>query len=370
MKILSFHPFSLYANGGGSRILRRLYEGREDKVTSLVVESSSANPASGPVKEVVVYATPTIKPWARWKLRNLLTRWRIGFFKPYTIRKIQNAAIKIEYDVLHVINHYTFSAALCHKPFTDGKQLWVSFHDHYDEIKSPVEDTRKLWLQANRRLVISNELGNKYKEEFGDYPFEIVTDGVKDNELTVSSNGTNSPAVVYFAGLLHITYLPLFETLANALDALTRRGYSFKLILRGTQNLNFLQGRSFVTEYRPMTLNNSDLKAELDAADILYLPIKFTNPHFYLYSLSTKMVGYLAAPGAILYHGPADSAANHLLTQTEAAVSFKSIDIEEMTDCIIQLLATRQQLSANAKILAKNRFEMSAMQNRFWQSAG
>lgn len=369
MKMLSLHPFSLYANGGGSRILRRLYEGREADVTSLVVEASGTGPAKGLIKEVVVFAGPTIKPWARWKLRNLLTWLRVGIFKRYTIGKIRQAALKADYDVLHVVNHYTFSAALCDEKFIKGKQLWASFHDHYNEIKSPVDDTRALWERADRRLVISDELGQKYQQEFGNKQYEIITDGVKDEEMNLSEKPVGDPITIYFAGLLHITYLPLFKALADALDILTKQGQSFKLVLRGTQNLDFLQSRSFITEYRPMTLNNAELKNELDVADILYLPIKFTNPYFYLYSLSTKMVGYLAAPGVILYHGPGDSAACSLLIKADAAVTCISINVDELLGDIEHALRDSHGLSANAKQLAQKRFKLADIQKRFWQGA-
>ena len=47
MKILSFHLFSLYSNGGGSRILRRLYQGRESQVISFVVNDGRETVKSG-----------------------------------------------------------------------------------------------------------------------------------------------------------------------------------------------------------------------------------------------------------------------------------------------------------------------------------
>ncbi|WP_374951924.1 glycosyltransferase [Mucilaginibacter sp.] len=366
MKILSYHPFSLYANGGGSRILRRLYQGHEDEVTALIIQQSAELPPKGRVREIVVHASPVIMPWARWKLRNLLIWMRTVAFKPLTVKKVQHAAAKIDFDVLHVVNHDTFSAALCNDIICQDKQIWVSFHDHYKEIKSPPADTQLLWNRAHRRLVISDELGTQYQKEFGIRPYEVITDGVTAAELSEAATIIKEPVTIYFAGLLHITYLPLFKTLANALDLLNTQGKKFNLVLRGTQNLKFLNGRSFNVDYRPMTLNDAELKSELDASDLLYLPLKFTSPEFYLYSLSTKMVGYLAAPGTILYHGPADSAACKLLQQHHAGLCFTDLNPVDLANSIGRLISGDHQYSINAKKIAQKQFDMAAIRERFW----
>ena len=367
MKILSFHPFSLFANGGGNRILRRLYQGREAQVTSLVVEGVTPGLPKGNITEVAVYAFPITRWWMKWRLRNLAIWLRQRLFRGFTIRKIQRAAKTIQYDVLHVVNHGVFSAALCHSQFLNGKQLWVSFHDHFSTSHSAVDDTRQLWRRADRRLVISAEMGNEYARLFGNMNFEIITDGVMPEEVSQAAKDVATPCKIYFAGLLHLHYMPLFEVLANTLDSLSRGGHSFKLILRGTQQLRFLNGRLFETEYRPVTLNDAELKAELDAADLLYLPIKFTTPDFYRYSLSTKMVGYLGAPGSILYHGPKDSAACHLLDKSNAAVCCTTLNADELAECIKLVLSRQVQVSQNAKQLARLQFDLPAIQKRFWQ---
>lgn len=367
MKILSFQPFSLFANGGGNRILRRLYEGREDQVISLAVEGAKAAPRTGKIEETTVLASPLLSPWMRWKLRNLVMWLRDNSFKVFTIRKIQKAAGKMVYDVIHVVHHGPFVAALCSDKYLSGKQLWVSFHDHFSTTHSSFAESKLLWNRADRRLVISEELGIEYKKLFGDHPFEIITDGVKDEEISLPAKKNKQLVNIYFAGLLHIAYVPLFQVLADTLDAMAAQGYQFKLLLRGTQQIEFLGNRQFEVEYRPVSLNDAELKAELDAAAILYLPIKFTLPDFYLYSLSTKMVGYLGAPGAILYHGPGDSAACNLLTRSAAAASCASLNASNLEVAIKTLLDNSAELSANAKKLAGSQFNMANIQAHFWQ---
>jgi hypothetical protein len=260
-----------------------------------------------------------------------------------------------------------WSTALCNDEILADKALWVSVHDHYATTQCSFKDARRLWNMANRRLVISPELGNEYQHLFGHLPYELITDGVLENEISAPASTMPQPFVIYFAGLLHIEYKPLFRVLADALEILSKQGLSFKLVFRGTQQLPFLKGRSFETTYLPVILDDAVLKKDLDAASILYLPIKFADPDFYRYSLSTKMVGYLGAPGSILYHGPHDSAAGRLLRETHSAVSCTSLDVDEMVTSILHLINEKNTISANAKELARNRFNLERTQKCFWQ---
>jgi hypothetical protein len=368
VKLLTYQPFSLYSNGGGNRILRRLFKGHEADVVSLVVEENPLHPREGAIAETIVYAAPIVRKWARWKLRNFRTWLRHGLYKASTIKKVQQAARKIDHDVLHVIDHGPFSAALCTAEF-NNTPLWVSFHDHFSTTYGLRENSEVLWKRASRRLVISEELGNEYGRLFGKADYELITDGVAAAEVSEPLRVTGSPVAVYFAGLLHLEYIPLFKVLADALDMLSKQGHQFKLILRATQYMPFLENRAFNTDYRPMTLDDAELKRELDSSAILYLPIKFTRPDFYLYSLSTKMVGYLGGAGAILYHGPQDSAACHLLQKTKAAVCCGNLDAEKLAADILDLLANQNTVSAHAKELAKKQFGMAGIQKIFWQEA-
>ena len=54
MKILSYQSFSLYANGGGQRILRRLYQGRETDVVSLAIEAGYYKHIKGAITEKII----------------------------------------------------------------------------------------------------------------------------------------------------------------------------------------------------------------------------------------------------------------------------------------------------------------------------
>lgn len=336
-------------------------------MVSLAIEAGHYTSIKGAIPEKIIPAIPLRRSWMKWRSRDLATWIREKPLKQYTINRIRQEARAFDYDVLHIMSCGPWSTALCTGEALAGRQLWVSVHDHFATTQCPFNDASLLWNRAHRRLVISPELGNEYQRVFGELPYELITDGVLENEVAAPAVAGRPPFIIYFAGLLHIEYIPLFKILADALDLLTQQGYSFKLVFRGTQQLPFLKDRLFTTTCLPVSLDNKVLKNDLDAASILYLPIKFTDPDFYRYSLSTKMVGYLGAPGSILYHGPHDSAAARLLHQHQAAIPCTSLDVDSMVTSLLQLINEKNTISSHAKELVRNRFSLEGIQKRFWQ---
>lgn len=365
-KLLSFQPFSLYNNGGGARILRRLYSNYESDVYSLVIANEHQK-YSGIIKEHIIHAFPVTRRWMRWKIRDLIFWLRYNFFKKITNIIIQNHVKKIDFEILHVVNHGSFSTSLCNYAENHNKKIWASFHDHFSACSS-YSDAEELWKISDRRLVISEELGQEYVKLFGLKNYEIITDGVLEHELSSPVQYISKTINIYFAGLVHIDYVPLFNAFANALEELIKEGYKIKIIIRGTLQIKCLNNRLVEVEYRKVTLNEEELNKERDDADILYLPIKFTNPGFYKYSLSTKMVGYLAARGIIFYHGPEDSAACKLLKKNNAAVCCTSLKEQSIINAFNNLLINKNRYSHNSKELAKKNFMLRDIQSRFWQN--
>jgi hypothetical protein len=363
-KILSFQYNSVYQHGGAGRVLRRLFQGREDQVVSLFIKTDVAKDRTGLIKEIAVPVFLLQRSWMRWRLRNFVIWLRDVFFLEATINNVRKIASTLDYDVIHTINHGPFSTTFCDRAFS-SKPLWVSFHDHFSTC-STFEDTNKLWNLSERRLVISRELGAEYQRLFGKKEFEVITDGVAREEISNPKPIAAAPLTIYFAGLLHLEYINLFRTLADSADLLVAQGVAVKLVLRGTQKLEFLNNRSFDVDYRQDFVTDQEVKNELDAADILYLPIKFNVPAFYLYSLSTKMVSYLGAAGSILYHGPHDSAAYNLLKEFNAATGCVTLDASDLKDSILSIVKDGVLLSANAKGLAKSQFDLEKIQDRFW----
>jgi hypothetical protein len=217
--------------------------------------------------------------------------------------------------------------------------------------------------------MISEELGNAYSAEFGTLEWETITDGVEQDEWRKPLVDIPERIVIYFSGLLHIDYKPLFHSMASAIDLLDRHWRDRMLVrLRGTQKLEFLDKRSFAVEYLPSTVEAAVLKNELDDATILYLPIKYFPAEFARYSLSTKMVGYLAAPGGIFYHGPRTGAAADLLGKHDAGVFCDSQDPKQVRDALLKLINSVGRVSENAKRLGRQQFEMGRIRGRFWRT--
>lgn len=369
IKILSFQTFSLYQNGGASRVLRRLFEGKEQNVVSLYIyEGKKIKQDNFKIQEIAIPLYPLHRAWMRSFLRISGIYLREKFFFKWNLSRIHKAIEEKASNTIHVIDHGLYPGGFILGYHENcNKDLWVSFHDHFKTTHSNIDITQMLWNRANRRLVISEELGIEYQNCFGKKNFDIITDGLDSSEISkpvlINSDKTIS---LYFAGLLHMDYLPLFETLAIALDKLSSK-YKFKLILRGTQKIKNLENRNFMIDYRQDYIDDALIKAEMDNVDLLYLPIKFTDSYFYKFSFSTKMISYLGARGTILYHGPSESAVAKMLATHSAAISSYSLDVSDIVSQIEVLLTNPTiEFSINAKILAENSFLLKEIKQKFW----
>jgi hypothetical protein len=363
-KLLTFQPYSLFGGGGGSRILRRLFEGHEKEIFSICVGES--NSQGEIITEVSLPFKPALKKWHRWLIRTFIIWVRNNIWVWFAAPKFRKIAESVSFDILHIVDHGPFSNILCNEANIRDKEIWVSFHDYFTTSKGKMENTRILWQVAARRFVISEEMGVQYQKLFGIRDYRVVTDGLYLTEISNPSVKAEEIITVYFSGLVHIDYLPLFKGLTDAMDLLVEEGVKIRLLLRGAQKINFLNDRNFLVEYLPFTLDNSELKKELDQASILYLPVKFSQKDFYLYSLSTKMVGYLGGAGVILYHGPADSAACNLLKKHNASICCYSLSPGDLKEAIKVCLKNGRKISADAKQLAMNKFDMNSIREKFW----
>ncbi len=365
-KLLTSQPFSVNSAGGGARILRRILEPAGEQAVSVVANYFPGPLQEGPLIEQSVFINPLMRPWHRSVLRPFFSFVRENFFHAFNARKILNAAKRIDCDIVHMVAHGSLTGALLDDEYLAKRSLWVSFHDHFASVSS-FTDVERLWKRADRRFVISHTMGDNYNETFGQRDWELVTDGIEEADLATPKNFTNSLLTIYFCGSLHLDYYQLFESLADALDELQRKGTPLKLVLRGGHPIKPLNNRNFKIEYRRHTLSDHELKNDLEEADILYFPMKFSDPHFFKFSMSTKMIGYLAAPGAILYHGPLDSAAARLLAESDAAMLVESLNPGDLVDQIPLFKTTAHKLSTNAKLLARSHFSLSENRSRFWR---
>jgi hypothetical protein len=349
-------------------VLRRLYMGREKDIISVGINTFKGSVHKGPIHEENIFLFPYQQKWIKWKMREVNDYLLKKIFLKIAQKKIDATIAAHDYDIMHIVNHGVLSAYPCREEYLKGKQLWVSFHDHY-ALSSSYDDTKRLWQTANRRLVISEALGKKYAETFGDKNFEIITDGLLDNEMSAPRYTSKNAITIYFGGLLHYDYIPVFKALETALNFMVKtEGIQINFIMRGVYYTKVFSNNLFNVEYRKDFVSDAAIAEELNQADILYLPIKFNNPDFYLYSLSTKMIGYLGAQGKIFYHGPANSAAGKLLKDADAAVCCSSLETNDVVNAIKSLIENTTQVSSNAKQLACNSFKLDVIQKKFWNN--
>ena len=364
--ILSFQPFPILAQGGGARILRRLVEGRQDEVIFFsFVDKITKSKSTYLETAYVVF--PSQKWWMRSYLRNISDFFRNTLLYRFHARRIKAKVSKLQFDVLHILDHGKYANILTEWAQSKKIPIWVSFHDHFKTTDSLNNATKALWVAACKRMVISKEMGEHYCELFGLKKYDIVTDGLKDFEISPAKTTVDLPKLtIYFAGLLHFEYYQLFKTFCKALNVLSKQeGIRISLILRGTQKLDFLDNASIDIDYRGFTTDQDFLKEEMDEADILYLPIKYDNEYFYKYSFSTKMVGYLGSPGHIFYHGPKEAAAARFLEKHECGVICDTLEPMLIVEKLKEVICDYTYSSA-AKKVAYAKFKLKDMQKLFW----
>ena len=174
----------------------------------------------------------------------------------------------------------------------------------------PIADGRltllgRAWRGAAWRFVISDELGQEYCRRYTDMPFSVVTDGVDTIESDVRPRPQNRR--LYFMGLLHLAYEANFVALLEAFGHAGSRDNGSAPLLTcrcGSIPLASLRGRKI--NVLPFG-DETDVDDDLESADMLYLPLPFSvdDEPLARFSLSTKLVTYLASGIPILYHGPA-----------------------------------------------------------------
>jgi hypothetical protein len=241
--------------------------------------------------------------------------------------------------------------------------LWTDFTER---------GTAKAWSDAVNRFVISPEMGQEYSQRYGRMPWVQITDGLTPDAI---ARGPRDPVVrrlnIYFAGAVNVPYEPNFHALQQALKLHQKRHptETVRLILRGGRNFAWDDSSAPRIEVRPFG-GTQDVESDFADADVLYLPLSMDPAfkNFAKFSLSTKMVTYLGSGLPIFYHGPIDSAAYALLGDNGACLSCFSNNPEEICALFEAIADQREKLVRRALELAKSRFALAAIRERFWNS--
>ncbi len=365
--------FGIDSPGGGSRILRSLL--RDAPVEILSINASwIPTPLAHSVREIPL-------PYRPWLGRIETTRFSTycqhlnGCFLGRFRRRLSATCLQQHVTALHSIAHNWDCFAAYDVASRLGTPFYVSVHDHFSctlrhsGASWALKRFRTIWQNANARFAISDELAKEYCDRYGARPYTLITDGVDKPVHSPRASVTNR-LHVYFMGLFHIGYTENFRGLLSALGAIAAREPQCEVTLTcrcgALPALSIPSGVNIRT--LPFTTSETELAADLDAADLLYLPLHFSKVNFTRYSLSTKMITYLGSGIPILYHGPEDAAAAHLLRRHEAALFCHTPDPVHLSEVLMASPEKRYSVALSALALARSQFDLSAIRSRFWNS--
>lgn len=249
---------------------------------------------------------------------------------------------------------------------------YINIHDElsYNLAGHPLlaqteRELEKAWHYADGRIVISEAMGQEYCRRFGEKPYVMVTDGL-DEAPTRKRPLAENRLYVYFMGSQHLSYLPNFVALLQALEIVRETTkLDVKLISRGGLQPQ-LAAHPLVEVRQPRP--EKEIEPDFDDVDLLYLPLPTEKKYesFYKYSLSTKLVTYLGIGLPMVYHGPADAAA--ATTLGNAALHCHSLDPKELAAVLLDGLnpQKRDAVVGNAFALARRQFLLEDNARTFW----
>jgi glycosyltransferase involved in cell wall biosynthesis len=373
---LFVQPFGIAGSGGGGpRILTSMVRGQPFEALSINCHQGRTRSVDW-IEQRHVPLRPSLGRIDRTRFAG------IGYWTEILARPSFERRLAAEMDawapqVVHVLPHWTcdFHAAWRHAR-TRGWRVVMSIHDdlayalpgNHPLRKYALGMLAKMWPDVDHVFSISQELGDEYNARYGKRTFDIITDGVEKI--------ANRPAPivpgrlrVYFMGLFHYTYRENLQALTQALASVRREQpeLDIQLVMRCG---GFQPGidAAFPAQVLPFADQATVLK-DMETADLLYMPLPFGREHegFTRFSLSTKMVSYLGSGVPVLFHGPHDSAAAHLLERNRAAVVCSSLDPAEIAAVLKSAVApeTRQQIVENALRFARTAFPMEELRRKF-----
>lgn len=358
---------------GSSQIFRSLIAAAPCTTGTLVYGVSQPPPWDGG-REIFIRERLHLGRIERSRLAGMAKFTRILTWQ-YSRRKMHRAISTWQPDHVHAHIHGTgFIHAVdwcqLHRvPFS------VCVHDDIrhlaleDPWKNFIEKrAAEAWRAAANRFVISPEIAAEYSQRYGKRDWLQVTDGIQHfprgprQEVPGRWN-------LYFAGGMNVPYEPNFLAVQQALKKLGTSSGAIqpRFILRGGRKLAGEDSSAPPLEPLPFG-SQEDVARDMDEADVLYLPLSIDSAfqNFAKFSLSTKMVGFLASGLPIFYHGPAESAVYRLLSQYNACAACFTNDPEEILHAILTAKKRRAEIAANAVLLGRERFQLSDIQKKFW----
>jgi glycosyltransferase involved in cell wall biosynthesis len=302
-----------------------------------------------------------------------------GFASWRARRQLQQIAEQKRAEGIHAIAHMCWDTVAAYEVSERmGIPFYLSVHDDPAYIlkdhplrESLLKATATCWQNAAAHFVISDEMGRALCERWKKRDYHLITDGVS----AFADSPRRPPAArlaVYFMGMFHLSYESNLRALQSALEKVRQQmpGVDVTLTLR----CGNIRSEAITSPELVRILPFADERTVADDianADLLYFPLSFDPGHSAMaaFSLSTKMVTYLASGIPILYHGPSDAAAGSLLARESAAFHCNSLDTDQIAFTIQETLGnSRNQITQNALQLSKSRFNLENIRNLFWDT--
>ncbi len=378
--ILFFQSFSMGDVGGGVRVLSSVLDHAPQEIV-YVCTGFRKNLPEWTGKEISIPMRPSFG-----RLENTRFYWVGGYveylWQPIFRKAIREQLKRLKPEGVHIIPHTYGDFAQIHQVCIElNIPVHISIHDEfiYTSGKLPfkkklAQKLEELWQNAQSRFVISEEMGLEYCRRYGPRPYQIHTDGVKPlSKLEYLPPKTDLR--LFFMGMLINSYIPNFHAWMSSLELYQSnigKGLSIQFTVRsGGFHPEKFPGAKLVNLI-PYA-NDEALDEIMRSQHFLYLPLPFgeETASFPKFSLSTKMISYLASGVPIIYHGPEWSAASQYLRRNDAAIHINSNNPEAIAQALDKALSHHEQLrriSENAQNAARRDFDAETLRKRFWNA--
>jgi glycosyltransferase involved in cell wall biosynthesis len=369
-------PFELHGPGGGARILRSLLDDAPHPYVSICTKPAPAQNLD-PELELHLPRRPFFGRIESTRLAKYLHIDKLDLLLGSRFkRRLANVLHEENATAVHAIPHridfwHAFEVAQ-----QLGLPYYLNVHDDLTYnlqgtgyyLSQALERLSYVWPRADGRIVISEPMGEEYCQRYGDYSYEVVTDGLSGELPSAPKSTPRDRLHVYFMGALHLTYHPNFQAMFEALERVQASKHELDIAFSSRGSALPEHDTSFATHNLPFA-TEEEIQRDFERVDMLYLPLPFGEEYesFWRYSLSTKLITYLGSGVPILYHGPKEAAACRLLSENDAAHCVHSLDPGEIVDTLLTSSASRERIAHNALDLGRNRFRREDQRRRFWQ---
>ncbi|MFL6519328.1 MAG: glycosyltransferase family 4 protein [Chthoniobacterales bacterium] len=371
------HPFGLQSPTGGSRIMRALLQNAPDRFVSICT-ASDAPPQTTLGQEIHLPLRPYFGRIERTRFAGCVDALASLFAGRFT-RRLEEVCRECGATSIHSIAHGGmdfYSAFLVAKKL--GIPFFLQVHDDFifsaRGIRSEAaahDALRQAWQNADARFVICRPLGEEYCRRYGNQDYMVITDGV-DRIADAPRRRAGQDLQIYFMGLFHLDYEPNLKVLLAAVAELQGEGTGkLSVVLRcGGVRPPLIKSYENFVRILPFA-SEAEVQSDMERADLLYLPLPFGKKYelFVRYSLSTKMVTYVASGIPILYHGPPDAAVHNLLKAHDAALLCTEPTPDVLAEMLRVYINNKQMgtdSARNALELARRSFNLSEIREKFW----